>query len=60
MYNIPIKQKKIETMHTGKEVTTNGGSVYLISNSGQTFKKITYHYRNNIQKAPKIVDEAVQ
>jgi hypothetical protein len=58
--NIPIKQKKVETMHSGKEVTTTGGSIYLVSNSGQTFKKIIYHYHNKIQKAPKVVAEVAQ
>jgi hypothetical protein len=65
--NVPIKEKKtetldsgeavitkIKTLHSGKEVTTKTGSVFLITNTGQTYKKITYHYRNNIQKAPKI------
>ena len=55
--NIAIRQKKVETLHSGKEVTTNGGSIYLMSESGQTFKKIIYHYHNKIQKAPKAVAE---
>jgi hypothetical protein len=55
--NIPIRQKKVETLHSGKEVTTNGGSVFLMSDNGQTFKKITYHFHNKIQKAPKVAEE---
>jgi hypothetical protein len=55
--NVPIKQKKVETLHSGKEVTTNGGSVYLLSDSGKVFKKIIYHFHNKIQKAPKPVQE---
>jgi hypothetical protein len=57
--NIPIRQKKVETLHSGKEVTTNGGSVFLMSDNGQTFKKITYHFHNKIQKAPKVAEEVV-
>ena len=58
--NISIKQKKVETLHSGKEVTTTGGSIYLVSNSGQTFKKIIYHFHNKIQKSPKVVAEVAQ
>lgn len=57
--NIAIKQKKVETIHSGREVTTNGGSIYLLSNNGSTFKKIIYHYHNKIQKAPKVVPALV-
>ena len=57
--NIPIRQKEVSTLHSGKEVTTNGGSVFLMSDNGQTFKKITYHFHNKIQKAPKVAEEVV-
>ena len=58
--DVLIKQKKVETLHSGKEVTTNGGSVYLLSETGQVFKKIIYHFHNKIQKAPKAVVVPVQ
>jgi hypothetical protein len=51
--NVSIKRKKVVTLHSGKEVTTNGGAVFLLSESGQVFKKIIYHFHNKIQKAPK-------
>jgi hypothetical protein len=51
--DVVIRQKKVDTTYSGKEVTLNTKSVYLVSSSGPVFKKITYRYRNNIQKLPK-------
>jgi hypothetical protein len=53
--SVPIKQKKVQTLHSGREVVTNGGSIYLLSDNGLRFKKIIYHFHNKIQKAPKAV-----
>jgi len=55
--NVSIRQNKVETKHSGREVTTNTGSTFLLSDGGQVFKKIIYHFHNKIQQAPKVVEE---
>ena len=56
--NIPITQKKVLTLHSGKEVSSENGSIYFITDAGQIFKKITYFFHNKIKKAPKVAEEA--
>jgi hypothetical protein len=58
--DVVIKDKKVSSVFNGKQVKTNRGAVYLVSDTGLVFKQITYLFKNDIKKMPKTKSETVQ